>query len=95
MYPQGLVHLHGHEFQVCGRDLVVHLPRQSNQDFDRNYKVSELRLGFGVEIPDTRNRIRAVMHGTNVVSAIDDHEWQQLISAAGSKRRNLKIIGER
>jgi hypothetical protein len=93
IYPDGLVQLDGHGFSVNGRSLVVHKPRAENLAWDRDYKISEESLGFGIDIPSTRSRTAAVSSAVIVVSAISQTEWDRRMAAAQAHRKSLNIIG--
>jgi hypothetical protein len=93
IYPDGLVQLDGHGFNVDGRALVVHKPRVENRTWDNHYKISEASLGFGIEIPTTRSRTAAVSSAVIVVSAISQTEWDRRMAAAQAHRKSLNIIG--
>lgn len=95
MFPDGLVQLNGHAFDVVGRALVVHKTRPGNLDWDKAYKVSEATLGFGIPIPSTQNRAIAVSSAETVVSAISQQEWNRRMAAAAAHRTTLKVIGEK
>lgn len=91
-HADGLVETSGHEFEVNGRKLVVHKARPQLQAIDKNYKVSEATVGFGVPIPDTTHRVDAVQFGTEEVNKIDEESWQRLIKHFEELCKALPIV---
>lgn len=91
-YHDGLVETTGHEFEVNGRKLVVHKTRPQLHVIDKNYKVSEATVGFGVPIQDTTKRDEAAQFGAAEVFKIDEESWQRLIKHFEELRKSLRIV---
>jgi hypothetical protein len=89
-FEDGLLLMQGHAFEFKDRLYVVHKGREP---FERDYYVSDMRTGFAVHIPKTRNRQVAIKEAKAALASMSERALGIGLKAAEEKKASLKIIG--